>query len=131
MATTRTVVRKNGVPVKRFWQEKVTQKRRDEYYTTTYPVYFNGMGLEVWALTDDKAPRTLEEAIDKANLMVQSPTTPQTSATIYELRAVYRVGTEFDWKLHEREQKAARPTITLISTTSSNREATDGPGYDM
>jgi hypothetical protein len=112
MATTRTVVRKNGIPVKRFWHEKVTQKARDTYFTTTYPVYFQGYSDKVWSLTDGAAPRTLENAIAAAHALVESPEQPQTTATVYELRAVYRVGTELDWKLKEQEDKARRTANT-------------------
>jgi hypothetical protein len=127
MATDKQVVRKNGIPVKRFWQEKITAKQRAERYTTTYPIYFHGHGDTVWALIDEKAPRSLDEAMRIARMMVQSPDQPMTQANIYEMRAVGRVGTEFDWKLHTREQEVARikevtdsrlPDFTLVATTS-------------
>lgn len=109
MATTRTLVRKNGMPVKRFWREKVTQKARDTYYTTTYPVYFTSNNHDTaWSLTDGAAPHSLDEAIQKARLLVESSTQPQTSATIYEMRAVYRIGTEIDYILYETEQRMQR-----------------------
>ncbi len=105
MATTRTLVRKNGIPVRRFWNQKITQKGRDEHYITTYPVFLGGMGMERWSMEDEKAPRTLEAAVEAARALVESPEQPQTSATIYEMRAVYRVGTEFDYKLYDTERR--------------------------
>jgi hypothetical protein len=111
---TKHQLRKNGIPVKKFWSEKVTPKRR-ESFTTTYPVYLSSAHSpdpadfnKVWALTDEKAPRTLADAIHTARVMVESSETPQTNATVYELRAVHRVGVEFDWKAHEVEQRMAR-----------------------
>lgn len=107
MATNKVVVRKNGYPVKRFWQERINKKTRAEYYTTTYPVYFGTFpGDGTWSLTDGAAPTTLQEALEKARVLVEATDTPQTSATIYEMRALYRLGTEFDWPRHKAEQSA-------------------------
>jgi len=105
MATSKQVVYKNGFPVKRFWKEHITKKQRDAYYATTYPIYFTTYpGSEGWAIVDEKAPRKLEDAISMAHTMVESPEDPQTQATIYEMRAIYRVGTEFDWPRHSQER---------------------------
>jgi hypothetical protein len=132
MATSKLVVRKNGIPVKRFWAEKATAKTR-ESHVTTYPIYFTashsptpGDAHKVWSLTDEKAPRTLEEAITTARVMVESSEVPHDHARIYELRLVHRVGTEYDWNRHTQEQKAAHAEaqadpskrFRLISTTS-------------
>ncbi len=122
MATTRTLVRKNGVPVKKLWREKITQKARDTYYTTTYPMYFtSSFDSKMWSLTDGAAPQSLEDAIQKATVMVESPDCPQTHATIYEMRAVYRVGTEFDWKLHETEQRMQREREAAAKVNSDTQ----------
>lgn len=107
MATNSRLVRKNGYPVKRFWHERITSKARAEYYSTTYPIYFTSFpSNDGWAITDEKAPRDLQAAIDMAKAVVESPEDPQTQATVYEMRAVYRVGTEFDWPAHKQEQSA-------------------------
>lgn len=105
MSTAKQLVRKNGIPVKRFWQERITTKQRAERYTTTYPIYFTGEGNTVWSLTDEKAPRSLDEAVRIAHMMVEAPDQPMTHANIYELRAVARAGVEFDWKLYDQEQR--------------------------
>jgi hypothetical protein len=121
----RVVLRKNGKPVKKFWVEKVSAKGR-ETFITIYPVYFTGEGDTMWSLTDEKAPRSLDEAIRMARIMVEAPDQPMTHANIYELRAVYRVGVEFDWKRHQKEQSAERAAteqqfrLTLISSTASS-----------
>lgn len=130
MATNKQVVRKNGVPVKRFWQHKLKPADR-ETWITTYPVYFTASNApvaednnKVWSLVDDKAPRTLEDALNKAHLLVEDSGSPQTMAMIYEMKCLYRVGTEFDYKLHEEEKRAARgPAMFIrIATTTSNVE---------
>lgn len=140
MATSKTLVRKNGIPVKRFWSEKATAKTR-ETHTTTYPVYMTSSHSpdpadfnKVWSLTDEKAPRTLAEAIHTARVMVESSETPQTHAMVYELRIVHRVGVEFDWSLHETEQRMQRARdeaaqhnsdaqrFKLVSTTASTHD---------
>jgi hypothetical protein len=137
MATAKRVVRKNGIPVKKFWSEKLNARGR-ESFTTTYPVYFTSVHSpdpadfdKVWSLTGEKAPRSLEDAVHTARVLIESSETPQTTATIYELRAVHRVGTEFDWKLHETNQRMQRARseaasqtqdrarFTLVATTAS------------
>jgi hypothetical protein len=111
---TKKVIYKNGIPVRKFWSERITARSR-ESFTTTYPVYFTSAHSpdpadfdKVWHLTDEKAPRSLEDAIHTAETLVHSSETPQTNATVYELRAVHRVGVEFDWKLHETNQRIQR-----------------------
>lgn len=105
MATSKQVVRKNGIPVKRFWRDKINTKGREKY-VTTYPIYFLGYASDkVGSLTDEKAPRTLEDAERTAKRMVEAPETEWTYATIYEMRAVVRYGTEFDWGTYEKERQ--------------------------
>lgn len=123
MATNRQLV-KNGIPVRKFWSEKVTARTR-ESFSTTYPVYFSSSHSpdpadfhRVWSFTDEKAPRTLEDAIHTARVLIESSETPQTNATIYELRAVHRVGTEFDWKLHETQQRMQRERDNAATTNT-------------
>lgn len=120
MATTKTVVRKNGIPVKRFWREKVTAKRR-ETFSSTFPVYFHGVGFNGASLTEERAPRTLGAAEHAARLMIESPDTEYTLAVVYELRAVVRYGVEYDHKLYDAEQRAKRGPVTFrrVATTES------------
>lgn len=125
MATDKVVARKNGQPVKRFWREKVTAKGR-ETWSTTYPVYFHGLGMRGASLTDERALRTLEEAESIAKHIVESPDTEWTMAVVYELRAVVRYGTEIDHKALDQEQRAtlaavgAPVTFKRVATTSSD-----------
>lgn len=121
MATDKQVTRKNGVPVKKFWRERITQKARNDHYTTTYPIYFSSQGMRVASLVDEKAPRSLDEAERTAKLLVEATDTEWTHATIYEMRAVARYGVEFNYKLHEAEQRAASGPIVFrqVSTTAS------------
>lgn len=135
MATTKQLVRKNGIPVKRFWRERI--KRNDTHYPTTYPTYWSSSHSsnpddinKVWSVTDEKAPRTLEDAIGMAATLIESPDDPQSHAVIYELRAVARLGTEFDWKTHEEEKRRDQQVkmggrFRLLSTTASGL---DGSG---
>lgn len=120
-----TSLRKNGKPVKKVWSTKLTKTDREQRYSTTYPLYFTGEGNTVWSLTDEKAPRSLDDAVQKATILCSDPDSPQTHCTVYELRAVHRVGVEFDWKAYAAEQQAASPvvkqgpTFRLHSTTAS------------
>jgi hypothetical protein len=135
MATKHTLTRKNGKPVKRFWQSKITQKARTESYISTYPIYFHANHSgdhahfnKVWSLSGDKAPRTLEGAISTARILVEDANSPQDYAIIYEMRAVHRVGTEYDWKQLQQEESARVREITnkrvpdfrLVATTAQD-----------
>jgi hypothetical protein len=129
VATKRTVY-KNGIPVKKFWSEKLIARHR-ETFTTTYSIYFTSSHSpdpadfdKVWSLTDEKASRTLEDAIHTATTLVHSTETPQTNATIYEVRAVHRVGVEFDWKLHETNQRIARSRAEAASQSTDRQRFT-------
>lgn len=114
MATTKQVVRKNGIPVKRFWSEKATARTR-ETHITTYPIYLTASHSadpadfdKVWSLTDTKAPKSYEEAVQLAHAMVESTTLAYDHAVIYEMRLVHRVGVEYDWLTNTAEQKRAQ-----------------------
>lgn len=123
MATTKRLVRKNGVPVLKFWREKINVHSR-QTYSSTYPIYFHSAAREkVGHLTEEKAPRSLQEAEFLAKGLVESPETPWTMAIIYELRAMVRYGTTLDYKTYEREKaterERARMPVRLISSTAT------------
>jgi hypothetical protein len=129
MATKR-IIYKNGIPVKSFWSQKLNARSR-ESFTTTYPVYFTSAHSpdpadfdKVWSLTEEKAPRSLADAIHTAETLVHSSETPQTNATVYELRAVHRVGVEFDWKLHETNQRMQRSRAEAASQSTDRARFT-------
>lgn len=132
MATNKVVARKNGIPVERFWREKVTAKIRRETWCSTYPVYFHGLGMNTASLTDDRAPRTLEEAERIAKAMVESSDDEWTMAVVYELRAIVRYGTTLDTRAYELERRAASAAsdyrhvlTTATEGTNSNKPETN------
>jgi hypothetical protein len=129
VATKRTVY-KNGIPVKKFWSQKLNARSR-ETFTTTYSIYFTSSHSpdpsdfdKVWSLAGEKALHTLEDAIHTAETLVHSTETPQTNATIYEVRAVHRVGVEFDWKLHETNQRMQRSRAEAASQSTDRQRFT-------
>lgn len=94
----RTIDGRNGpvTLVRKVWREILTSYDRARGYPTVYPIFLSGMGERTSALKDADAPRTLEDAKRIAYNLVNDNTSEWTHALVYEMKAVYRVGQNYN-----------------------------------